>query len=131
MAAAEDRADAYNDASEQLVLELFVSDIERSLAFYRELGFTQLTEVEAGFVVIGWGGRLMFLQQTDGERSSDPTGNVRVMVTDVDHYWSLVQRLSLPVAHSITDQPYGLRDFTVLDPDGFGVRFATPIGGAD
>ena len=27
------------------------------------------------------------------------------------------------------DRDYGLRDFIVLDPDGFGVRFAAPIEG--
>jgi len=30
-------------------------------------------------------------------------------------------RIILPVA----DRYYGLRDFTIADPDGFGVRFAT------
>jgi catechol 2,3-dioxygenase-like lactoylglutathione lyase family enzyme len=131
VATARDKADTYNEASEQLVLELFVSDVERSLEFYLGLGFTQVAEVDNGFVVVGWDNRLMFLQQEGTEPSQRPPGNVRVMVDDVDRYWALAQRLGVPVARSITDQPYGLRDFTVLDPDGFGVRFATPISGAD
>jgi hypothetical protein len=28
----------------------------------------------------------------------------------------------------IADRDYGLRDFTIADPDGFGIRFATRIG---
>jgi hypothetical protein len=27
----------------------------------------------------------------------------------------------------IGDRYYGLRDFTIADPDGFGVRFASPL----
>jgi hypothetical protein len=27
----------------------------------------------------------------------------------------------------IADRDYGLRDFTIADPDGFGVRFGTRI----
>jgi hypothetical protein len=27
----------------------------------------------------------------------------------------------------IADREYGLRDFTIADPDGFGVRFGTRI----
>jgi hypothetical protein len=28
---------------------------------------------------------------------------------------------------AIGDRYYGLRDFTIADPDGFGVRFASPL----
>ncbi len=31
------------------------------------------------------------------------------------------------MVNRIGNRPYGLRDFTVGDPDGFGLRFATPI----
>jgi hypothetical protein len=27
----------------------------------------------------------------------------------------------------VADRDYGLRDFTVLDPDGFGLRFASRL----
>lgn len=30
----------------------------------------------------------------------------------------------------ISDRYYGLRDFTVADPDGFGIRFGTRILGS-
>jgi hypothetical protein len=30
----------------------------------------------------------------------------------------------------VADRDYGLRDFTIADPDGFGIRFATRIEGS-
>jgi uncharacterized glyoxalase superfamily protein PhnB len=45
----------------------------------------------------------------------------------VDAVWAVAQTLGLRVERSIADRFYGLRDFTVLDPDGFGLRFASPL----
>jgi len=54
-----------------------------------------------------------------------PQGNVRVMVPNVDAYWTLSREMGAHVLSPITDQSYGLRDFTIADPDGFGIRFGT------
>ena len=37
--------------------------------------------------------------------------------------------MGAPVLAPIADREYGLRDFTILDPDGFGVRFGARLGG--
>ena len=37
--------------------------------------------------------------------------------------WSLLARIVVPIANRY----YGLRDFTIADPDGFGVRFASDL----
>jgi hypothetical protein len=50
------------------------------------------------------------------------------MVSDVDRYWKLCQELKLPVKRKIGDRYYGLRDFTVVSPDGIGLRFASKLG---
>ena len=44
--------------------------------------------------------------------------NVRVMVADVDRHWERVTELGLPVVAAVEDRSYGLRDFTIADPDG-------------
>jgi uncharacterized glyoxalase superfamily protein PhnB len=54
-----------------------------------------------------------------------PLANVRVMVPDVDRYWALTREIGAEIAVPIGDRYYGLRDFTVRDLDGFGVRFAS------
>jgi len=56
-----------------------------------------------------------------------PVANVRVMVPNVDQCWSLANELGAPIILPIADRYYGLRDFIISDPDGFGVRFASQL----
>ncbi len=52
------------------------------------------------------------------------------MVPDVDSCWSRATGMGARVLAPIAARDYGLRDFTIADPDGFGIRFATRIEGA-
>jgi catechol 2,3-dioxygenase-like lactoylglutathione lyase family enzyme len=112
----------------ELVVEVFVRDLDRSLEFYGDLGF-ELERRTGGFAVLHWQGRLWFLDERPDlpPHEGHERANVRVMVPDVDAIWRRVHLLGLPVAAPIGDRYYGLRDFTVRDPDGFGIRFATRI----
>jgi uncharacterized glyoxalase superfamily protein PhnB len=123
---------SYVDANEQLVTELVVSDARCSVEFYRSIGFELLRD-EGDFAELSWDGHRMFILAAPPTRSAHsstghpevPTVNVRVMVPDVDEHWRRAVALGLSVASPIADRYYGLRDFTVLDPDGFGIRFAS------
>lgn len=111
----------------QLVVEVFVSDLARSLAFYERLGFER-KRVDGDFAALAWDGCELYLDQIPIEQL--PTGtqaNVRIMVPDVDRYWALALEMGARVLSPIGDRYYGLRDFTVSDPDGFGLRFATRL----
>lgn len=115
----------------QLVAEIMVRDLDRSLAFYTALGFT-LERRDGGFAALRWEDRWLFL---DERRDLPPPrgparANLRILTADVDRLWATVRTLGAPVERPIADRSYGLRDFTVLDPDGFGVRFATPLATA-
>lgn len=46
------------------------------------------------------------------------------MVPNVYEYWARARALGCEVIIPIADRCYGLRDFTIADPDGFGIRFA-------
>ena len=120
----------YVEPTEQLVTEIFTRDINRSVEFYCKLGFELLRDDE-GFVELGWEGNRLFLSDELKVKMAEgiglPQGNVRVMVPNVDAYWALSQDLGARVLSPITDQPYGLRDFTIADPDGFGIRFGTRL----
>ena len=120
---------AQNDPSEQLVVEVFVSDIERSLEFYRALGFVQIGDAaEGGFAILAWEASVLFLQELEVPPVERPQANVRVMVDDVDAYWQRAIELGATVYRPIDDREYGLRDFIIADPDGFALRFATLLG---
>ena len=120
----------YVDPTEQLVTEIFTRDISRSVEFYCKLGFELLRD-DGGFVEFGWEGHRLFLSDEFKEKMTAatglPQGNIRVMVPNVDDYWALSREMGAQVLSPITDQPYGLRDFTIADPDGFGIRFGTPL----
>jgi uncharacterized glyoxalase superfamily protein PhnB len=56
-----------------------------------------------------------------------PLANVRVMVPDVDDLWRRANGIGARIVVPIADRYYGLRDFTIADPDGFGIRFASEL----
>ena len=45
--------------------------------------------------------------------------------SDVDRLWLVAREMGARVVSPIGDRSYGLRDFTIADPDGFGLRFAS------
>lgn len=112
--------------AEQLVVEIAVRDLERSLALYTALGFT-LERRDNHFAALRSGaGRLFLDQRSDLPPLSGPSrANVRILVADVDRAWVVAQSLGLTVEQPIGDRHYGLRDFIVRDLDGFGLRFAS------
>src|SRR5215470_10548993 len=119
---------------EQLVTEIVVRDIKRSTDFYRRLGFELLRD-GGDFVELTWEDHRLFLAQLSAfhgiervelpEPPKLPLANIRVMVPNVDQCWRLVNEIGARIIMPISERYYGLRDFTIADPDGFGVRFAT------
>ncbi|MEA2626266.1 MAG: hypothetical protein QOD06_2311 [Candidatus Binatota bacterium] len=124
----------YVEPVEQLVTEIVVRDIARSVEFYRRLGFECLRD-GGDFVELTWEDHRLFLAEPSAYHDASsaapaggagfPLANVRVMVADVDHYWKLANDAGARVVVPIGDRHYGLRDFIIADPDGFGVRFAS------
>ena len=109
------------------MVEFHVRDLNRSIAFYERLGFT-LGRREEGFAQLSWEGHHFLLD----ERRDLPAPihlqqvNVRVLVSDVAYYWNMAKEMGAQIIDPIADRYYGLRDFTISDQDGFGVRFAMP-----
>jgi len=126
----------YVDPTEQLVTEVVVRDIKRSVAFYRSVGFEILRD-DGDFVELTWEDHRLFLAETSAfrgveaaelvQRAEFPVANVRVMVPNVDECWKVASDVGARVVVPIADRYYGLRDFTIADPDGFGIRFASPL----
>ena len=124
----------YVDPTEQLVTEILVRDIRRSVDFYTRLGFELLRD-GGDFMELTWEDHRLFLAELSAfhdingaglpARPALPMANIRVMVPNVDDYWKLANEIGAPVIVPIADRYYGLRDFTIADPDGFGVRFAS------
>ena len=114
---------------------LLVTDVSASLAFYQDvLGFELVRSVpdEAPFVFV-WlkrGGVELFLN--DVKTASDSikldlrAGGTSTLYVDVSDVKALLDQLTgrAKVVMPLTDQFYGMREFAILDPDGYLVTFA-------
>jgi catechol 2,3-dioxygenase-like lactoylglutathione lyase family enzyme len=118
----------YVPSTEQLVVEVYARDLARSIRFYQALGFEAIS-IEPDFVVLAWEGHQLFLEARSDlpAPTGHPTANMRIMVPDVDRYWMIAQQLGASVIKPLADRDYGLRDFTISDLDGFGLRFGTRL----
>jgi catechol 2,3-dioxygenase-like lactoylglutathione lyase family enzyme len=124
------------DSIEQLVTEIVVRNMKRSVEFYRSLGFELLRD-GGDFVELTWEDHRLFLAELSAFRGVDqaelasppkfPVANVRVMVRDVDDHWRVANEIGARIVVPLADRYYGLRDFMIADPDGFGIRFASDI----
>jgi catechol 2,3-dioxygenase-like lactoylglutathione lyase family enzyme len=126
----------YVNSTEQLVTEIVVRDIQRSTRFYCQLGFKVLRDA-GDFVELTWEDHQLYIAELSAyhEINSEevelpdphkfPIANIRIMVPNVDYYWKLAKEMGAQIVIPIADRYYGLRDFIISDPDGFGVRFAT------
>ena len=112
------------EVGEQLVAEIFVRDVAASAAFYKNIGFAEMRRTPT-FAVMRFDESLLFLAQREGlsEAPKHPPVSVRVIVADVNQRWAKAQAQGMKVVEPLADRDYGLRDFTLADPDGIGVRF--------
>jgi catechol 2,3-dioxygenase-like lactoylglutathione lyase family enzyme len=116
-----------------LRLELFVADIDRSVAFYEDvLGFARgagdesYVPVTLGAITIGigLGSHLQAghpIRAHEGERNGVGV-EIVVEVADVEEAHERVIASGWPVLVPPGERPWGLRDFRLLDPDGYYLR---------
>ncbi len=107
----------------QGVVEVVGPDLEALLGFYLSIGF-ELERRSGDFAVVHWRDTRLFLAQNPHAPVRECWSSIRIMVEDVDALWRESNRLQLEIGAPIADRPYGLRDFVLVDPAGFGLRFA-------
>ena len=117
---------------------LVVSNIDRSLAFYRDvLGFSIVTTVpeQAPFAFV-WMQRdsvnVFLNSEAATGMTAAPGTNILFITLDpgdiaagIDALFAAVKDRA-PVEMPVTDQFYGMREFTITDPDGYVITFAQP-----
>jgi uncharacterized glyoxalase superfamily protein PhnB len=123
--------------------EFFVPDVGAAIDFYTEkLGFTLYRvdpPAEPGpaseFAILTLGRAVvMFAQdrlyEAMGGSTQPPRGvavDIRIMVDDADVVYSRCRENGVEIVHDIADRYYGLRDFVIIDLNGFRLRFAAPL----
>lgn len=105
---------------------LFVTDMARSCAFYRGLGFElKFGGNDAGFTSFHAGSG--FLNLNAGETARPGGGLIIFHVDDVDAVHSRALAEGLKPDFKPADAPWGERYFHIRDPDGYALSFATPL----
>ncbi|MBB2791857.1 UNVERIFIED_ORG: putative glyoxalase superfamily protein PhnB [Rhizobium pisi] len=117
----------------QLRLELFVEAPERSLDFYRRvLGFEILGSASADYTMLTNGDAVIAINSRSALASDHPlrieTGEraglgieIVLSVADVDGAYRRAKESGWPLS-ALAQQPWGLRDFRLSDPDAYYIR---------
>lgn len=128
-----------------MVPELIVDDLAASILFYTLLGFRVVyTRPAERFAYLTRGhGIDPMLEQVDDHDGPDPAlghpygrgMNLSIDVEDATALHCAVEAAGHEVRHPIrerwfarTDDEVGVREFTVVDPDGYVLRPTEPIG---
>jgi lactoylglutathione lyase len=115
---------------------LFVADLERSVAFYRDVvglpfrlqgdGYVEFATKGAKFGLYDRN-RLEELTGQGPEPPDRPGGEVVLLVEDVDAEAARLRAAGAAILSGPVDRAWGHRTVHVLDPDGFVVELAEEI----
>lgn len=105
------------------------ADIEQSVRFYKEvLGFDNSWTYgdPPTFGSASWGAvSVMFCHQSD--LATKVAGHQHWFnADDVDELYALHLERGAKIVSEIEDKPWGMREYTVIDPSGYHLRFAGP-----
>jgi lactoylglutathione lyase len=127
-----------------LRMELFVRDMNVSIDFYcHVLGFELLrrdegyASVRSGGVVLGLG-PISKLPENDGyftrgRLAEDRGAGVEIVleVDDIDAFVEQIEESGYPIFEELQLRPWGLRDFRLIDPDGYYLRITSTTDEGD
>ncbi|MEM8811901.1 MAG: VOC family protein [Pseudomonadota bacterium] len=115
-----------------MAIVLEVSDIDRSVAFYRDvLGFNVGGRYgePVSFAILRRGGCIVFLDKSETPRPI-PVNQywaAYFYVADADAAAGEMREQDAEIIRGPEDMPYGCRDFDVRDPDGHILAFGQDL----
>lgn len=107
-------------------------NLDESLRYYSaRLGFEiEMTMPETDYAIVQRDGVALHLFQ-DNARSHSPVA-FHIFTNDLEELYRELQGRGVPMKQPIVCQPWGNRDFRILDPAGNEIKFTEPLPeGAD
>jgi catechol 2,3-dioxygenase-like lactoylglutathione lyase family enzyme len=98
------------------------SDLDRTQGYYASLGFRLVERHEHYLVMHSGGTELHFSSRPD-----TPAVVVFLQVVDAGAVWKRLRSDGVDGLGPVRDQPWGLREFVVTDPDGNRIRIGSGI----
>ena len=117
----------------ELRLELFVENVQKSTDFYlRVFGFQVVAHDSGDYTMVVKGDAVIGFSRLDALNHDHPSRNraderlgrgveIVLSVDDVQAAFEVAQKGCLTISDLAT-RPWGLRDFRVVDPDGYYIR---------
>ena len=119
---------------EQAAPVLLSTDLERTAAWWRDaLGweFELFGELPSFGIASRDGARVMYalteVPVVPNWRIVNATWNVYIRVDDVDAWHGDINGRGVELDYCLGDQPWGMREFGVQDPDGHDIAFGQPV----
>jgi PhnB protein len=124
----------------QLMPMISVDSVDQERAFYIEkLGFNHMMGMlgkdgQLDFCTVTLGGaKVMFMRPQERLEGTNPTSSKRPVeiyleVNDVDAYHNQLKKQEVKISAPLTDQWWGDRTFTVMDPFGYQIWFYQTVG---
>ena len=106
-----------------------VSNIQETLSYYENhLQFnTTFRWGEPVSYAVGKLGEDISIHFTEAEQSPSYTTALYIFVYDVDEFYLHLKDSGVNITNDIADREYGMRDFDIVDLNGFRLTFATGI----
>lgn len=124
-----------NTSDMTIRLELFTSNIEKTVRFYQDvLGFKPLNSasptyqpIQNGQVVLGIGrleslGNSHYFNSYHNDNKLGYGVEIVLEVDDIQLIYNKVKRANVEIESELKDRPWGLKDFRLIDPNGYYIR---------
>jgi uncharacterized glyoxalase superfamily protein PhnB len=132
------RAQPQNLRLRSIGISLTANDFPKSLAFYRDiLGFHVERNYERDGKVFGAslvaGDARISLNQDDGKKGMNRVKGqgMRLYLNtaqDIDEVAARIKKAGGKLDDEPADRAWGVRSFSITDPDGFGLTISKPLG---
>ena len=110
-------------------------DLQRSVAFYEQLGFTHAFANDRGCLMVAGSARLFVFRAAQASTDAPPRSfdldnppgldHISFLVDDVDRTYEELRRRGVAFDSPPSDQPWGARTATLRDPDGNNIYLLT------
>jgi len=114
---------------------LAVKDLKVEADYYVDkLGFDR-DFTAPGWEFLSFGEFKVMLGECSDEMTAEETGNhswfAHALVENVDEVYSEFADRGAKILSSIADKPWGIREFSIVTPDGHRIVFGQLIGGTE
>ena len=98
----------------------YVKDVDATAAFYENLGFRSKREADYATCYVNW-----FWVEFHKNEGAAPQASeqLAVSVEGIDEFYEALVAKGIKPESEPQDQPWGRREFTVVDPDGYKLLF--------